>query len=206
MNIRKLYPLDAGAILEGRELEHVAYSVLCEENEFYINDSHVIYMAKKGSENARKIGSSDDFREFLYKKYNKKTDPRKVVYPVRIDNGFGPTIVLFMDSQEAADYAAETDHSSLLPPSRMWEEETLKYSIMCKDKDGNFSDVNMTNDPAVTPFADFLLRNNIKIKKIAERFGIPYRTVQNWKYGINKCPDYVLNMMQELIGNEKNRA
>lgn len=32
------------------------------------------------------------------------------------------------------------------------------------------------------------------------RFGIPYRTVQNWCGDVNKCPDYVRLMMAECLG------
>lgn len=33
------------------------------------------------------------------------------------------------------------------------------------------------------------------ISKTAERFGIPYRTLQNWINGTSKAPAYVLRMM-----------
>lgn len=37
-------------------------------------------------------------------------------------------------------------------------------------------------------------------RKLAERFGIPYRTVENWCGGKNACPAYVRMMMQECLG------
>lgn len=37
-------------------------------------------------------------------------------------------------------------------------------------------------------------------RKLAERFGIPYRTVENWCSGNRTPPDYVLLMMQECLG------
>ena len=37
-------------------------------------------------------------------------------------------------------------------------------------------------------------------RKLAERFCIPYRTVENWCGGQRECPDYVRLMMQELLG------
>lgn len=37
-------------------------------------------------------------------------------------------------------------------------------------------------------------------RKLAERFGIPYRTMENWCEGRRKCPDYVKMMMQEILG------
>lgn len=35
---------------------------------------------------------------------------------------------------------------------------------------------------------------------LAQRFCIPYRTVQNWCGDVNKCPDYVRLMMAECLG------
>ncbi len=37
-------------------------------------------------------------------------------------------------------------------------------------------------------------------RKLAERFCVPYRTVENWGSGINVPPAYVLLMMQECLG------
>lgn len=34
---------------------------------------------------------------------------------------------------------------------------------------------------------------------LAKRFGIPLRTVQDWHAGRRVPPDYVVNMMQELL-------
>lgn len=35
--------------------------------------------------------------------------------------------------------------------------------------------------------------------ELARRFGIPLRTVQNWYAGIRIPPDYVVNMIEELL-------
>lgn len=35
---------------------------------------------------------------------------------------------------------------------------------------------------------------------LSQRFGIPYRTIQNWCGDVNKCPDYVRLMMAECLG------
>lgn len=37
-------------------------------------------------------------------------------------------------------------------------------------------------------------------RRLAERFGIPYRTVENWSGGQNSCALYVRLMMQEALG------
>lgn len=39
-------------------------------------------------------------------------------------------------------------------------------------------------------------------KRFAEYFGIPYRTVQNWEAGVNKCPDYMLNLLEYKLKRE----
>lgn len=36
-------------------------------------------------------------------------------------------------------------------------------------------------------------------RKLAERFCIPYRTVENWCSGVNDCPIYTRLMMQQLL-------
>lgn len=39
-------------------------------------------------------------------------------------------------------------------------------------------------------------------KQFADYFEIPYRTIQNWEGDINKCPEYLLKLMQYKIGKE----
>lgn len=202
MKVCKLRVLDAGAILDGHEEAIVVYRNFCKDNvyEFYIDDNtHFIYSCKKGSDDARKIGSSSDFVNFLEKKYREDRDPRRKLHPVRINNNGSSVIVFFPDRDEAIEYVNQTDYTSLLLPVRMWEGDMSKYVIMCKDKDGNFGDVTLTDNPVITPFSAFLSERKLKMKFISDRFGIPYSTLQNWKSGINKCPDYLLRMMKEIL-------
>ena len=37
----------------------------------------------------------------------------------------------------------------------------------------------------------------------AERFGIPYRTVQAWELGDRECPGYVYELIKYRLENEK---
>ena len=37
-------------------------------------------------------------------------------------------------------------------------------------------------------------------RKLAERFCIPYRTIEDWCRGLHNPPDYVRMMMQECLG------
>lgn len=36
-------------------------------------------------------------------------------------------------------------------------------------------------------------------RKLAERFGIPYRTMENWCNDVSTCPPYTCLMMQECL-------
>lgn len=40
----------------------------------------------------------------------------------------------------------------------------------------------------------------ISCRKLAERFGIPYRTMEDWSAGKRTPPDYVINMIREILG------
>ena len=42
--------------------------------------------------------------------------------------------------------------------------------------------------------------------KFAEYFNIPRRTVQNWEYGINECPQYWIDLMEYKLNNEKEKG
>lgn len=54
----------------------------------------------------------------------------------------------------------------------------------------------------ILDFPDLLLRYNVTQMQVSEKFGIPYRTIQNWKSGTRKCPDYVLDMIQRIYDLE----
>ena len=38
--------------------------------------------------------------------------------------------------------------------------------------------------------------------ELAKRFGIPLRTIQNWHGGQRNPPDYVINMMLEILQHD----
>lgn len=40
-------------------------------------------------------------------------------------------------------------------------------------------------------------------RAFAARFEIPHRTVQNWCEGVNKCPSYLLKLLEYRIKNEE---
>ena len=51
-------------------------------------------------------------------------------------------------------------------------------------------------------FKELRERSRMNMAQFAEYFGIPYRTVQNWEAGINKCPEYLLRLMEFKIDQE----
>ena len=43
-------------------------------------------------------------------------------------------------------------------------------------------------------------RAGMSCRKLAERFAIPYRTMEQWSSGERVPPDYVINMIREILG------
>lgn len=52
-------------------------------------------------------------------------------------------------------------------------------------------------------FKELREQSGMNMKRFAEHFGIPYRTVQNWEAGVNKCPDYLLNLMKFKLDHDR---
>ncbi len=50
---------------------------------------------------------------------------------------------------------------------------------------------------------DICVEYHITGSEISRRFNIPLRTVQDWKSGKRKPPEYVLNMLEELLRLER---
>ena len=50
---------------------------------------------------------------------------------------------------------------------------------------------------------EFIKSSNLTHKQLSERFGIPKRTIEDWSRGVRKCPEYVVNMMKEILSKEK---
>ena len=40
------------------------------------------------------------------------------------------------------------------------------------------------------------------IREFSEYFGVPYRTVQNWEGDVNKCPGYLVELMEYKMRKE----
>ena len=50
---------------------------------------------------------------------------------------------------------------------------------------------------------EFIKASGMTHKQLSERFGIPKRTIEDWSRGARKCPEYVVNMMIEILGGRK---
>lgn len=48
---------------------------------------------------------------------------------------------------------------------------------------------------------DIAALNGLSQRKLAERFCIPYRTMEDWCRGVREAPGYVRLMMQQVLGN-----
>ena len=55
-------------------------------------------------------------------------------------------------------------------------------------------------------FNKLLEQSGMNTTGFAKYFGIPRRTVQNWKLGIAKCPDYLLELMKYKLNNENKKG
>lgn len=51
-------------------------------------------------------------------------------------------------------------------------------------------------------FNHILSESKMKLKEFSEYFGIPYRTVQDWKAERRKCPEYLLSLMEYKLKHE----
>ena len=50
---------------------------------------------------------------------------------------------------------------------------------------------------------EFIKTSGMTHKQLSDRFGIPKRTVEDWSRGVRKCPEYVVNMMIEILRGGK---
>ena len=54
----------------------------------------------------------------------------------------------------------------------------------------------------INVFRAMMDKHHMTIKKVSDRFNIPYRTVLNWANGYRECPPYIVAMMEKIITYE----
>lgn len=52
-------------------------------------------------------------------------------------------------------------------------------------------------------FQKFRKSHNLTIKQVSDIYEIPYRTLQNWEYGVTNPPKYLLKLMDNAWYGEK---
>lgn len=52
-------------------------------------------------------------------------------------------------------------------------------------------------------FNELLELSGVTLKVFSDKYSIPYRTLQNWKDGSRKPPEYVLLLLEKLISQER---
>jgi hypothetical protein len=76
--------------------------------------------------------------------------------------------------------------------SAIWEKSEISAQ--------RIKDVGTAYDAQKRTAKDIAIASGMSARKLAERFSIPYRTMENWCGGQRVAPQYVLLMMQECLG------
>ena len=53
-------------------------------------------------------------------------------------------------------------------------------------------------------FKELRQQSGMTQRQFADYFGIPKRTIENWEAGVNKCPEYLLDLMKYKLNLESN--
>lgn len=96
---------------------------------------------------------------------------------------------------EAQHYTDREAYISDLALSSMWEDDKTD-EIPAERLDA----VSQIWDAAHRSVKQIAADAGMSQRKLAERFCIPYRTIENWGGGKNACPLYIRLMMQEILG------
>ncbi len=96
---------------------------------------------------------------------------------------------------EAQNYTDRESYISDLALSSIWEDAPID-EIPAERLDA----VSQIWDAAHRSVKQIAAYTGLSQRKLAERFCIPYRTMENWGGGQNACPLYVRLMMQECLG------
>lgn len=55
----------------------------------------------------------------------------------------------------------------------------------------------MKNEEQMLELFELFMKHNLTIKRIAERYEIPYSTMRQWLYGQRKMPKYLLKLIKK---------
>ena len=96
---------------------------------------------------------------------------------------------------EASEYADRDVYISDLALSTIWDDDP--ESEIPVERMAQLSSI---YDAVHRSVPEIAAAAGISNRKLADRFCIPYRTVENWCGGQRNCPDYIRLMMQECLG------
>ena len=82
------------------------------------------------------------------------------------------------------------------------ETEVIEDTENVKDTD-DCHKVLINNSADEISFKELLEKSNMKMTQFSEYFNVPYRTVQDWKAGVRKCPAYVVELLIYKLEKEK---
>lgn len=57
-----------------------------------------------------------------------------------------------------------------------------------------------------TPIRELCREYGLTQRALADRFGIPLRTVEDWSTGRHKCPDYTVRMIRTILEYEQTNS
>lgn len=88
------------------------------------------------------------------------------------------------------------------------------YYAMCDEECFSFKEYLNSEKEAVeawnklqkTTFKDILEASGMNKTQFSKFFNIPYRTLSSWETEERKCPDYVLELIQYKLDNEKKKG
>lgn len=96
--------------------------------------------------------------------------------------------------QEAPNYSDRDAYVSDISLSSVWDDADSD-SIPTN----RIEAVGTVFDAINRSVSDIASAAGLSHRKLAERFCVPYRTMENWCTGVNACPLYVRLMMQECL-------
>ena len=96
---------------------------------------------------------------------------------------------------EASSYSTRDAYVSDLALSSMWGD-----AEGAPIPDSRIDTLGQIWDACHRSFKEIAAAAGLSQRKLAERFCVPYRTMENWGSGVRDCPPYIPLMMQELLG------